>query len=67
MELVQTLVNGFLSTTNVTRSFALEVAKALDPTLKIHMETICVLNLILKFVYKSYLLLNQIYIKYCKS
>ena len=67
MELVQTLVNGFLSTTNVTRSFALEVAKALDPTLKIYMETICVLNLILKFVYKSYLLLNQIYIKYCKS
>ena len=34
MELFETLVNGFLSTINVARSFVLEVAMVLDPTVE---------------------------------
>ena len=40
MELFEALVNGFLSSTIVARSFVLEVARVLDPTLKINVETI---------------------------
>ena len=37
MELFQTLVNGFLSLTNVDRRFVLGVGRVLDLTLKINM------------------------------
>ena len=37
MELFQTLVNGFLSSTNVARTFVLGVGRVLDLTLKINM------------------------------
>ena len=48
MEPFETFVNGFLSSTNVAWSFVVEVARVLDPTLKINMETV---YLIFKFVY----------------
>ena len=48
MELFEILVNGFLSLTIVASSLVLEVARVLDLTLKINMETIYFLNLIFK-------------------
>ena len=48
MELFEILVNGFLSLTIVASSLVLEVARVLDPTLKINMETIYLFNLIFK-------------------
>ena len=48
MELFEILVNGFLSLTTVASSLVLEVARVLDPTLKINMETIYLFNLIFK-------------------
>ena len=45
----------FLSTTIVTGSFVLEVGSALDPVLKIDVETIYLFKLIFKLVYESYL------------
>ena len=48
-----------LSPTDVARSFALEVARILDPALKIDVEAIYfIIHLILNFVYGSSLLLN---------
>ena len=38
--------------------FVLEVARFLDPTLKVNAETIYLFKLIFKFAYESYLLLN---------
>ena len=49
----------FLSPTDVARSFALEVARVLDPTLKIDVETIhFFIYLTFNFVYGSYLLVD---------
>ena len=48
MELFEILVNGFLSLTIVASSLVLEVARVLDLTLKINMETIYFFNLIFK-------------------
>ena len=48
MELFEILVNGFLSLTIVASSLVLEVARVLDPTLKINMETIYLFHLIFK-------------------
>ena len=48
MELFEILVNGFLSLTIVASSLVLEVARVLDPTLKMNMETIYLFNLIFK-------------------
>ena len=48
MELFEILVNGFLSLTIVASSLVLEVARVLDPTLKINMETIYLFYLIFK-------------------
>ena len=58
MKLFEALVNDFLISTNVARTFALKAARLLDPTLKISMETIYLFNLMFKFLYESYLLLN---------
>ena len=58
MELFEALVDGFLSSTIVARSFALEVARVLDPTLKINMKKNYLVNLIFKFVCATYLLFN---------
>ena len=40
MELFETLVNGFLSSTNVARSFVLDFTRVLIMDPKINMETI---------------------------
>ena len=52
MEHFETLVNGFFSSTNVVRSFVLEVARVLDPTMKINLETIYL------FIYLNFLSLS---------
>ena len=58
MELFETLINNFLSLTNVARSFVLEIARVLDLTLEIKMKTIHLFNFIFSFVDELYLLLN---------
>ena len=58
IELFETLDNGLSISNNAARSFMLEVARVLDPALKINMETICLSKLFFKFVYESCLLLN---------
>ena len=40
LELFETFVNGLLASTNVTGNFFLEVAKVLDPTLKMSIERV---------------------------
>ena len=44
MKLFEALVNDLLISTNVARTFALKVARLLDPTLKINTETIYLFN-----------------------
>ena len=58
MELLETLINNFLSLTNVARSFVLEISRVLDLTLEIKMKTIHLFNFIFSFVDELYLLLN---------
>ena len=58
IELFETLVNGLSISNNAARSFVLEVARVLDPALKINVETIYLSKLFFKFVYESCLLLN---------
>ena len=58
MELFETLINNFLSLTNVARSSVLEIARVLDLTLEIKMKTIHLFNFIFSFVDELYLLLN---------
>ena len=48
----------FLSSTIAARNFFLEVGRVLDAGLKINVETIYLFELIFKFVYESYLLLD---------
>ena len=63
----------FLSSTIAARNFFLEVGRVLDAGLKINVETIYLFELIFKFVYESYLLLNlrqiiyEFSLKYFKS
>ena len=63
----------FLSSNIVAGSLVLEVGRVLEPSLKINVETIYLLKLIFKIVYKSYLLLNlrqiiyEFSLKYFKS
>ena len=58
MELFETLINNFLSLTNVARSFVLEIARVLDLTLEIKMKTIHLFNFMFSFVDELYVLLN---------
>ena len=48
----------FLSSTIVTGSFVLEVARVSDSALKTNVEAIYLYKLIFMFLYESYLLLN---------
>ena len=63
----------FLSSTIAARNFFLEVGRVLDAGLKINVETIYLFELIFKFVYESYLLLDlrqiiyEFSLKYFKS
>ena len=55
MRLFETLVNGL---SILAGSFVLEVGRVLHPALKINVKTIYLFELIFKFVYESYLLLD---------
>ena len=63
----------FLSSTIAAQNFFLEVGRVLDAGLKINVETIYLFELIFKFVYESYLLLDlrqiiyEFSLKYFKS